>query len=147
VGHSVHPVAAHFVHEHFLFAEGQETNSYYGVINLVTFNVGYHVEHHDLPVIPGTRLPEYHARTRAFYQDLASHPSWTCVMLRFVRDPELGMASRVIRGHPTGATCPAGAVFPRPRLLVGPHGPLSTRLRRGRIDARVGDDWEPPASG
>ena len=144
IGHSVHPVAAHFVHEHFVFSEGQETNSYYGILNLVTFNVGYHVEHHDLPAIAGTRLPEYHARTKTFYEHLASDTCWAEVMWRFVRDPSVGMASRVVRGHPTGQNRPEGLSFPSPRLLIAPDGRrLGYELRRGKIDLDAGDTWSP----
>jgi sphingolipid delta-4 desaturase len=98
-GHGPHPVAAHFLHEHYLFAPGQETYSYYGPLNAVTFNVGHHVEHHDFMNIPGWRLPEYRALVSGAYADLSSHTSWTCVLAEFIARKDVGAASRRVRSH------------------------------------------------
>ncbi len=96
-GFGLHPVAGHFIHEHYLWSDEQETYSYYGPLNKVTRNLGYHVEHHDFPGIPSARLPELHALARPHYASLVSHDSWTGVMWRFVKTPSLGHHSRFTR--------------------------------------------------
>lgn len=96
-GHGIHPVAAHFVHEHYLFDGSQETYSYYGILNKVTFNVGYHYEHHDLMDIPGWDLPKLRAMIPQYYEPLISHRSWTWVLWHYVTSPTIGPYTRRVR--------------------------------------------------
>jgi sphingolipid delta-4 desaturase len=101
LGTGLHPAAAHWVHEHYLSEGRQETYSYYGPLNWVTFNVGYHVEHHDLFNVPGWKLPELRRMAPEFYDGLRTHRSWTGVLARFVWDPALSHASRIARSEAT----------------------------------------------
>lgn len=101
LGFSLHPVAAHFIHEHYVFSRGQETYSYYGPLNWVTYNVGYHYEHHDFMDVPGWSLPRLHRIAREFYEPLKSHRSWTYVLWHFIMSPEMGAQSRIVRSRET----------------------------------------------
>lgn len=93
----LHPLGARWIQEHYLLAPPQETYSYYGPLNLVAFNVGFHNEHHDLPSIPWNRLPRVRAAAPEMYDSLVFHTSWTKVLLKFVFDPSISLFSRTER--------------------------------------------------
>jgi len=93
----LHPVAGHYLSEHYVFRDGQETYSYYGPLNRVTFNVGYHNEHHDFPYIPGSRLPRLRRLAAEFYDPLYAHDSWVRTIWQYIARPDLGGFSRVKR--------------------------------------------------
>ena len=110
---SLHPCAGHFIAEHYVFDREAvnnktvkdaknnvpvpETYSYYGPLNILTYNVGLHNEHHDFPAVPWSRLPALHEIAKDFYADLPRHESWIGVVWQFVWDKEVGLWCRVKR--------------------------------------------------
>lgn len=98
----LHPLGARWIQRHYVVEGFQETYSYYGPLNRLAFNVGYHNEHHDFPSVPWNRLPLVHGVARPWYDSLASHRSWTRLLLRFLFDPSLNLHSRVVRGERNG---------------------------------------------
>ena len=94
----LHPLGARWIQRHYLTADGeQETFSYYGPLNRLAFNVGYHNEHHDFPSVPWNRLPRIHAIAPEAYESLSAHHSWTRLLFRFLFDKHLSLYSRVVR--------------------------------------------------
>lgn len=93
-----HPLGARWVQEHWLVLDNhQETYSYYGPMNIVNLNIGYHNEHHDFPSVPWNLLPEVKRLAPEFYDNLHSHGSLTALFFRFVFDQEISMYSRIVR--------------------------------------------------
>ncbi len=97
IGHGLHPVAGHWIHEHYVTRPGQETYSYYGPLNALTFNVGHHVEHHDFMRIPGWRLPALRRLAPEHYDEHRGSRSWAGAMWSFVMDRERGLEARIVR--------------------------------------------------
>lgn len=95
----LHPLGARWIQEHYLLNGDQETFSYYGPLNTVAFNVGYHNEHHDFPSVPWNKLPQIRAIAPAPYNALVYHTSWTKLFIRFLFDKEISLFSRVVRSN------------------------------------------------
>ncbi|TIB93040.1 hypothetical protein E3Q19_01568 [Wallemia mellicola] len=99
---SLHPCAAHFIAEHYMFdGSGQETYSYYGFLNWLCYNVGYHNEHHDFPAVAWLNLPKVRDLAPEFYNHLQYHQSWPLVTFRFIFEREVGLFSRAKRDSHT----------------------------------------------
>lgn len=101
-GVGLHPLGARWIQEHTFVSGDQETYSYYGILNPLMFNIGYHAEHHDFPAIPWNRLPEVKARAPHFYASLTSYRSLTGLWFRFLRG-DLSLFSMVVREAPVTA--------------------------------------------
>lgn len=97
VGGGLHPMAGHFISEHYVFNPDQETYSYYGPLNLLTWHVGYHNEHHDFPRIPGTKLHKVREIAPEYYEGLESYKSWSQVIYMYIMDRTVGPFSRMKR--------------------------------------------------
>jgi len=95
---SIHPTAGHFLAEHYVVDGNTETYSYYGPLNRLAYNVGYHNEHHDFPNIAWSSLPKVRQIAPEFYNDLPQCPSWPGIIIKYIFDDNLSPFSRVKRG-------------------------------------------------
>jgi sphingolipid delta-4 desaturase len=93
----LHPLGSRWIQEHFTLDPAQETGSYYGVMNRLALNVGYHNEHHDFPSVPWNRLPAIRELAPEFYKALTPSACWSFLWLRFIYDPRYSLYSRVLR--------------------------------------------------
>jgi len=93
----LHPLGGRWIQEHYLVDGEQETYSYYGWLNKLAFNVGYHNEHHDFSYVPWNKLPEIKRIAPEFYDNLTYHTSWGKLVWKFLTDKELSLFSRTIR--------------------------------------------------
>lgn len=94
----LHPLGGRWIQEHFIIKEGQETYSYYGPLNKLTFNIGYHNEHHDFMNVPWIHLPKIREIAPEYYNTLHYHESWTGLIWHFLKDSSLSAFSRIT--HP-----------------------------------------------
>jgi len=102
LGLSIHPTgAAHVLAEHynlyFPVKEHYQTYCYYGPLNYVLFNLGYHAQHHDFPNIPGFWLPKVREIASEFYDDIPVHSSMPKLMFEFIFNPNCGLSVRLDR--------------------------------------------------
>jgi len=97
-----HPLGARWIQEHFLVAPPQETYSYYGPLNKLAFNVGYHNEHHDFSYVPWNNLPKIREIAPEYYNNLVYHTSWTKLWLHWLFDSNLSLYSRTLRKNRGG---------------------------------------------
>ncbi|MBC7711812.1 MAG: fatty acid desaturase [Rhizobacter sp.] len=94
----LHPLGGRWIQEHFITKEGQETYSYYGPLNKLCFNMGYHNEHHDFMNVAWINQPKVKQMAPEFYDNLKSYNSWTKVLLNFIFNPEIDSFTRMV--HP-----------------------------------------------
>jgi sphingolipid delta-4 desaturase len=94
---SIHPMAGHFLAEHYVVDGKTETYSYYGPLNCLAYNVGYHNEHHDFPNIPWSRLPKVREIAPEYNDHLPQCESWPGFILKFIFDDSISPYSRVKR--------------------------------------------------
>jgi sphingolipid 4-desaturase/C4-monooxygenase len=93
----LHPLGARWIQEHYLTHGDQETKSYYGILNPVNLNVGFHNEHHDFPSVPWNKLPKVKSIANEYYETLGYHTSYTGLLFRFLFDKNLSVFSRMAR--------------------------------------------------
>ncbi len=111
-GLGFHPCAGHFIAEHYTTLSSSrgphltgltpiekggekrgetlypdETFTYRGPLNMVSYNVGVHVAHHDFPNVSGLRLFELEKMCPEFYEHLPETKSWPGTIYDYIMGP------------------------------------------------------------
>ena len=94
-GSLLHPCSSHFLAEHYTSDQNIETYSHYGFLNRLTFNVGYHREHHVLPGVPWSNLPKLREIIDTEISPAPQRPSWCNLLLDFLTDDSFTLYNRV----------------------------------------------------
>jgi len=94
-GSLLHPCSSHFLAEHYTDNRDIETYSHYGFLNRLTFNVGYHREHHVLPGVPWSRLQRLREIIDRDISPAPQHTSWCNLLLRFLVSDSFSVYNRV----------------------------------------------------
>lgn len=113
-----HPLGARWIQEHSVFRDGQETYSYYGPLNVVSLNIGYHNEHHDLPQVAWHRLPRLKRLAPEMYEALYYHTSLVGLWLQFLFNPQvhiyrMARSEQYAKVEPPGSSVIPGPCKPR----------------------------------
>ncbi|XP_051912574.1 sphingolipid delta(4)-desaturase/C4-monooxygenase DES2-like [Hippocampus zosterae] len=96
----LHPCTLHILAEHYEYVPGMDTFDYLGPLNYPNLNMGYHIEHHDFPMIPWFNLPRLRAAAPEFYEPFPVHTSYLRMLLRFVFDRGIALCTRTVRKQP-----------------------------------------------
>jgi sphingolipid 4-desaturase/C4-monooxygenase len=91
----LHPLGARWIQEHYPTQPFQATYSYYGVANLLAFNIGFHVEHHDFPSVAWNRLPELKRIAAPYYDTLFSYHSYSELLKDFIFERKWNLVDRI----------------------------------------------------
>lgn len=122
---SLHPTAGHFISEHYILNPPEnrealrtkslyiktimqdeivpppETYSYYGILNIFTWNVGLHNEHHDFPYVAWSKLHKLNEIANEFYEPLPKTKSWSYTIVDFIFNKDITLWNRVKRKQTT----------------------------------------------
>lgn len=108
-GLGLHPCAGHFIAEHYTNLSSSrgphltgmtplkrggkergeklypdETFTYRGPLNMVSYNVGIHVAHHDFPFVSGLRLAQIEKIAPEYYDHLPVTTSWPGTIWNYI---------------------------------------------------------------
>ncbi len=96
-GLGLHPLGGRWIQEHYqVSGPSQASYSYYGPLNWVMLNIGYHNEHHDFPMISWWRLPQIKATAFEYYDRIYSYPSYSRLLIRFLFDRRVSLQNRLL---------------------------------------------------